>query len=253
MRSRKTAFTLIELLVVVSIIALLVSILVPALTQARAQAKQTACRSNLHQMGIAMIAYALDNEDKFPTTSTVGPGAWSSWGTYGVVNDIGGGEWNPVGWALVWQAGYGQDWELYYCPGRNRGEWPASYIFNRSPDWPFEFPQASCYQMRGWRNTESTWQKSQDANWRLSDRRMAIMADMFLNYPLAIAAHKTGLNVGYSDGSTSSVSGYAAFPESIINRGGLPFFLWMEDRTSDSGHPMGEEEHWRAFEWFDYQ
>ena len=253
MRSRKTAFTLIELLVVVSIIALLVSILMPALSQARAQAKQAVCGSNLHQMGVAMIAYAVDNGDVFPSTSTVGPGAWSSWGTYGVVNDIGGGKWNPVGWGLLWQAGYAQDWRLYYCPGRRRDEWPAWNIFNKSSDWLFPFPQSSCYQLRGWRDTESTWQKSQSRNWRMTGRRTAIMSDMFINYVYAIAAHQTSINVGYSDGSTSSVSGYAGFPESIINRGGLPFFLWMEDRTYDSGHPMGEEEHWQVFEFFDSQ
>ena len=252
MRSRKTAFTLIELLVVVSIIALLVSILLPALSQARAQAKKVMCRSNLHQMSIAMVAYALDHDDQFPTTSTVGSGCWNSWGTYGVVNDLGAGNWNPVGWGLLWEAGYAQNWELYYCPGRKRNEWPAWNIFNRSPDWPFEFPQSSCYQLRGWRSPDpADWQRYQSTNWRLRSARMALMADMFLNYPYAIAPHKTVLNVGYSDGSTVAIGGNDAFPESIINRGGLPFFPWLEDRTASVSHPMGEDVHLRAFEWFD--
>ena len=47
------AFTLIEVLVVVAIIALLAAVLLPALQRARAQAKNTACKSNLHDLGTA--------------------------------------------------------------------------------------------------------------------------------------------------------------------------------------------------------
>ena len=63
---RQTAFTLIELLVVVSIIALLISILLPSLKKARAQAKDTVCKSNLHQLGLAIQYYASDNTDRVP-------------------------------------------------------------------------------------------------------------------------------------------------------------------------------------------
>ncbi|MCP4247012.1 MAG: prepilin-type N-terminal cleavage/methylation domain-containing protein [bacterium] len=65
-RRRSRAFTLIELLVVVSIIALLISILLPSLKQARAQAKDVVCRSNLHQLGLAIQYYASDNGDRIP-------------------------------------------------------------------------------------------------------------------------------------------------------------------------------------------
>jgi prepilin-type N-terminal cleavage/methylation domain-containing protein len=60
------AFTLIELLVVVAIIALLISILLPALSGARARAKDAACKSNLHQLGLATTYYAGDNADRLP-------------------------------------------------------------------------------------------------------------------------------------------------------------------------------------------
>jgi len=72
---QKRGFTLIELLVVIAIIAILAAILFPVFAQAREKARQTACVSNLKQLGIAFQLYASDNDGNIPSpiTSNVNP------------------------------------------------------------------------------------------------------------------------------------------------------------------------------------
>jgi len=64
----KNAFTLIELLVVVAIVALLMGILLPAAGRARLQAKIVTVNAELRQIGMALEAYSLDNDGKYPPT-----------------------------------------------------------------------------------------------------------------------------------------------------------------------------------------
>jgi prepilin-type N-terminal cleavage/methylation domain-containing protein/prepilin-type processing-associated H-X9-DG protein len=52
-----TGFTLIELLVVISIIAVLLAIMMPALRKAKETTRETACKSNLRNVGLAVAMY----------------------------------------------------------------------------------------------------------------------------------------------------------------------------------------------------
>jgi len=66
----KKGFTLIETMIVISIIGVLAGLLMPAVQRVREYGRRTQCKSNLHQIGLALNIYADDNEEKYPYIDT---------------------------------------------------------------------------------------------------------------------------------------------------------------------------------------
>ena len=65
-----TAFTLIELLVVISVISMLMAILMPSLRKAKESGRSAACLANLHNLTIAWVAYATENNEMMCSSDT---------------------------------------------------------------------------------------------------------------------------------------------------------------------------------------
>ena len=72
----KRGFTLIELLVVIAIIAVLLAILMPAMRKIKEIARETACKSNLKNIGLAVAMYLDDYERKIPNTGSSNQFLW---------------------------------------------------------------------------------------------------------------------------------------------------------------------------------
>jgi prepilin-type N-terminal cleavage/methylation domain-containing protein/prepilin-type processing-associated H-X9-DG protein len=61
---KRFGFTLIELLVVIAVIGILAALLFPVFLSAREKARQISCLSNMRELGVAILLYAHDNDDR---------------------------------------------------------------------------------------------------------------------------------------------------------------------------------------------
>jgi prepilin-type N-terminal cleavage/methylation domain-containing protein len=114
-------FTLIELLTVIAIISLLAAILFPVFARARENARRVSCLSNMKQLGLGMMQYAQDYDERYyGGTRVTSPSA--------LVPFLAG-----VGWAGPIYP-YVKNNQIYKCPDdTNTGsgmDTPVSYAFN---------------------------------------------------------------------------------------------------------------------------
>ena len=75
MLRKSKGFTLIELLVVVAIISILASILFPVFARARENARRASCVSNLKQIGLGVMMYVQDYDERYPMCYDNAPNA----------------------------------------------------------------------------------------------------------------------------------------------------------------------------------
>jgi prepilin-type N-terminal cleavage/methylation domain-containing protein/prepilin-type processing-associated H-X9-DG protein len=105
----RRGFTLVELLCVIGVVAILLGLLLPTIAGAREAANRTKCQSNLHQLALAFLMYANENDGRFPRPAQVGVPLAEDWIYYQASRDITGG-------VLAHYAGERFNENLYRCP-----------------------------------------------------------------------------------------------------------------------------------------
>jgi prepilin-type N-terminal cleavage/methylation domain-containing protein/prepilin-type processing-associated H-X9-DG protein len=110
-------FTLIELLVVVAIIGILAAILFPVFARARENARRSSCMSNMKQMGLGLMMYSQDYDERMPLASYQYPVVGAYHYPNGRLATAKGRGW----YSMIFD--YMKDWHVFNCPS----EEPALY------------------------------------------------------------------------------------------------------------------------------
>lgn len=114
MTRKSTGFTLIELLVVIAIIAILAAILFPVFAQARAAARKSVCLSNMKQIGLGMMMYVQDYDEKYSPNR--------------LPNDYNPGAPGGATWRYT-VTPYTKNNKIFFCPDDTRNvNWSEAYL-----------------------------------------------------------------------------------------------------------------------------
>jgi prepilin-type N-terminal cleavage/methylation domain-containing protein len=134
-KMKRRAFTLIELLVVISIIAMLMAIMMPALGKARAQARKSICKTNMHQIGIAIGMYETAfNFDikRYATAANVNNDAVQLARRWAWTNGTGdyAHEPSPFSVTYIMENNLLPDYKVFFCPGISNLSYEQNYVLS---------------------------------------------------------------------------------------------------------------------------
>ena len=189
MTSRK-GFTLIELLVVIAIIAILAAILFPVFARAREKARQTSCLSNMKQLGLVVLMYNQDYDDRYVLTcySGVADSCWDR-RTY-----QGGG-----------LAPYVKNWNIFFCPSAEK---PAdasasTYCISRPGCGISGLKESSLAEP----SRTILWGEANGRRWIFVDASVCSCGTHPTQYKGMALNHNEGCNLSFADGHAKWAKG----------------------------------------------
>ena len=212
-------FSLLELLVVMAVTVLLTGLLMPAMAQVRENARRVVCSSNLRQIGMGVITFADENNDRLPDSfygqlqrnkknmmaAHRGAGPFGSDRLSGAVpggsDSMAYQNWEGLGWLYRWY--HVNSPEVFYCPS-HAGDHPYEryqdvYPRYRRVDVIATTPIYMNYQYAGdkdWANEDQP-----DRRRRLTDENLVIATDGLRT--VSDFNHRVGMNVLRGDSSVA--------------------------------------------------
>ena len=131
----RPGFTLIEILVVIAILAVLAAILFPVFSRARENARRSSCQSNLKQIGLGLLQYSGDYDDKLVR-------AWygSGHGKFGAGSDATDRyKWMDAAFPYI------KSEQVFDCPTQSRSIWANPYKYRDGLKFGSYFINSSYY------------------------------------------------------------------------------------------------------------
>jgi prepilin-type N-terminal cleavage/methylation domain-containing protein/prepilin-type processing-associated H-X9-DG protein len=236
-------FTLIELLVVISIIAVLLAILIPSLSKAREKVKDTSCKSNLKNIGLAVAMYLDAYERKLPPANSANQLLWydAAGNVYRPNTATGSTYWG------IYYYDYLKDTTIFGCPSLQRV--PEGMIYSYAGQDPSKVVKSAGYGLnyhsraRG-RNTNTIFR--QDEFLFCSDhaepRPDGGTSDCFHNNDVKGAMNLTQ----YREGGSRSQTYRQIFRHSIryaqpYKTGGRANILWLDGHVTHLNETTGDD------------
>ena len=185
----RRGFTLIELLVVIAIIAILAAILFPVFAKAREKARQTSCASNCKQLGLVVLMYNADYDQRFPLTC------------YGVTNTC----WDRRTYSGGCFAPYVKNWQIFFCPSTTPPTDPtaSTYCISRPGAGISGVSEATLVEP----SRTILWGEGNGRRWLFVDAATCSCASHPTQYKGMALNHNEGCNLAFADGHVKWAKG----------------------------------------------